>query len=310
VQVGTTLPTGVVTPEAVVLDLPIASAGLRVIARAIDIAISVFGTFVVALGLLLLDNGTVSIIVSSLLLVAILLGYPVLMEAFWGGRTLGKAIMRLRVVRTDGAPIALTQATARGALGLVDVWFTLGFLGLVSMVVSKRSQRLGDLVAGTLVLRRARSSVRAVLPVHFAIPPGCEELVRMMDVGAMTAADYELVRSFLVRWHEFNAVQRPAVAATVAAPLWQRFRHPLPGWLGPDHYLACLGAAYQFRHPYNQGPVAPSVPGARFGAGLGAAPSQGAAPSWGASPSWGGGQPAGNQADRPAAAPSDWVAPR
>jgi uncharacterized RDD family membrane protein YckC len=299
-----------VTPEAVVLDLPIASAGLRVIARAIDLFISVIAAFLILVGVLAIDNETIAIIVEVITGFVIVVGYPVLMEAFWGGRTLGKAMMKLRVVRADGAPIALTQATARGALGLVDVWFTLGFLGLVSMVVSKRSQRLGDLVAGTLVLRRTRSSVRAVLPVHFAIPPGCEELVRLMDVGAMTPADYELVRSFLVRWHEFKPAQRPAVAAAVAAPLWHRFRHPLPGWLGPDYYLACLGAAYQFRHPYNQPPLGPpSAPGAPFDAGWGAGPSQGAGPSWGASPSWGAGQPAGNQAEDPAA-PSDWVAPR
>ena len=310
-QASATGPTGMVTPEAVVLDLPIASAGLRVIARAIDLLISVFAAFVLLVGLVAVGNETIAIIGGALVSFAVLLGYPVLMEAFWGGRTLGKAIMKLRVVRTDGAPIALTQATARGALGLVDVWTTLGFLGLVSMVVSKRSQRLGDLVAGTLVLRRSSSSVRAVLPVHFAIPPGCEELVRMIDVGAMTPADYELVRSFLIRWHEFNATQRPAVAATVAAPLWRRFRHALPGWIGPDYYLACLGAAYQFRHPYNQPPVAtpPSALGDQFDAGWGAGPSWGYGQSWGAGPSWGASQPAGNPGEGPAA-PSDWVAPR
>jgi uncharacterized RDD family membrane protein YckC len=287
-----------VTPEAVVLDLPIASAGVRVIARAIDIVISVIAAFLVLVGLGLLNDATVTIIAGSVIGFAVLLGYPVLMEAFWGGRTLGKAMMKLRVVRADGAPIGLTQATARGALGLIDVWATFGFVGLVSMLLSKRSQRLGDLVGDTLVLRRSRSSVRAVLPVHFAVPPGCEELVRLMDVGAMTPADYELVRSFLIRWHEFNAAQRPSVAATVAAPLWQRFRQPLPGWLGPDYYLACLGAAYQFRHPYNQPQVAPpSPPGAEFDAG------------WGAAPSWGTNQPAGNPPPSPAA-PSDWVAPR
>ena len=292
------------------LDLPIASPGVRVIARAIDVVISLFGAFLVIEGIALFGSATLLIVVAAATGFAVLVGYPVLMEAFWGGRTLGKAMLKLRVVRADGAPIGLTQATARGALGLIDVWFTFAFVGLVSMLVSKRSQRLGDLVGDTLVLRRPRSSVRALLPVHFAVPPGCEELVRLMDVGAMTPADYELVRSFLIRWHEFNAAQRPAVAATVAAPLWQRFRQPLPSWLGPDYYLACLGAAYQFRHPYNQAPVAPpSPPGAPFDAGWGAGPSQGAGPSWGASPNWGAGQPAGNQTDGPAA-PSDWVAPR
>jgi uncharacterized RDD family membrane protein YckC len=285
---------GIVTPEAVVLDLPIASAGVRVIARAIDVVISLFGAFLVTEGVSLFGSETALIAVEAATGFAVLLGYPVLMEAFWGGRTLGKAMMKLRVVRADGAPIGLIQATARGALGLVDVWFTLGFVGLVGMLVSKRSQRLGDLVAGTLVLRRSRSSVRAVLPVHFAIPPGCEELVRLMDVGAMTPADYELVRSFLIRWHEFKPAQRPAVAAAVAAPLWQRFRQPLPGWLGPDYYLACLGAAYQLRHPYNQPPVPPlSPPGAEFAA------------QWGAGPSWSGSHPG----EGPTAT-SDWVAPR
>jgi uncharacterized RDD family membrane protein YckC len=301
---------GMVTPEAVVLDLPIASAGVRVIARLIDVVISLLGAILVLVGVALLGNETVLIVVGAATGFAVLVGYPVLMEAFWGGRTLGKAIMKLRVVRADGAPIGLTQATARGALGLIDVWFTFGFVGLVSMLVSKRSQRLGDLVGDTLVLWRARSSVQALLTVHFAVPPGCEEIVRLMDVGAMKPADYELVRSFLIRWHEFNAAQRPAVATTVAAPLWQRFRQPLPSWLGPDYYLACLGAAYQFRHPYNQAPVAPpSAPGSPFVAGWGAGPSQGAGLSWGATPNWGTNQPAGNPPAGPAA-PSDWVAPR
>ena len=309
-QVSAPLPTDIVTPEAVVLDLPIASAGLRVIARGLDILISFFAAFLLLIGLGVLNDETVTIIFGSLIGFALLLGYPVLMEAFWGGRTLGKAIMKLRVVRDDGAPIALTHATARGALGLIDVWGTFGFIGLISMVVSRRSQRLGDLVGGTLVVRTGRSALRAVLPVHFSVPPGCEELVRLMDVGAMTPADYELVRSFLMRWHEFNAAQRPAVAATLAVPLWQRFRHPLPGWLGPDYYLACLGAAYQIRHPYNQPPVAaPSMPGAPFDGGWGAGPAWGDRPAWGPGPSWGTSQPAGNPTERPTT-PSGWVAPR
>jgi len=301
----------VVTPEAVVLDLPIASAGLRVIARAVDLVISALFVFLVLVALLLIYNdGAVDVIVVVLTGFAVVLGYPVLMEAFWGGRTLGKALMKLRVVRSDGAPIQLRHAAARGALGLIEVWATLGFVGLVGIVVSKRSQRLGDIVAGTLVLRSGRSSVRPVLPVHLSAPPGCEELVRLMDVGAMTPADYELVRSFLGRWHDFNESQRPAVAATVAAPLWQRFRHPLPGWLGPDYYLACLGAAYQIHHPYNQPPVAPpSGPGAPVGAGWGAVPGWGAASNWGAAQSSGSSRPTGNPAEGPAG-PSDWVAPR
>ena len=135
----------------------------------------------------------------------------------------------------------------RGALGLLEVWGTLGSLGFLVMLFSRHSQRLGDLAAGTLVLRERQG--RALRPVELLVPPGCEQLVLALDVGAMTTEDYELVRSFLVRWREFPGQQRAAVAATVAAPLWQRFRHAVPAGLGPDYYLACLGAAYQYRHP-------------------------------------------------------------
>lgn len=293
-----------VTPEAVVLELPIASAGLRVLARAIDLVIALAFLFVLALAQVLLfgASATVVVIVYVLAGFAVVLGYPVLMEALWGGRTVGKAVMGLRVVRSDGGAIELRHAAVRGALGLLEVWGTLGFVGLVTIVFSKRSQRLGDMVAGTLVLRRRGSSrVRALLPVELRVPPGCEQLVRLLDVGAMTPADYELVRSFLVRWQDFDAAQRPAVAARLAAPLWQRFRHPLPGWLGPDYYLACLGAAYQLRHPHSQVPQDPHGPLAGPGA-----PGDGG--SW-ARPSWGAGPTSGNPT-KGQAAPNGWAAPR
>ena len=164
-------------------------------------------------------------------LLAALLVYPVLMEALWGGRTVGKAMVGLRVVRTDGGPIGFGPAVVRGALGLLEVWFTLGSLGFLVMLISRRDQRLGDMAAGTLVLRDRRGP--ALQPVQLLVPPGCEQLVMTMDVAAMAPADYELVRSFLVRWREFPVQHRPAVASAVAGPLWQRFRHPIPSWLGP-----------------------------------------------------------------------------
>jgi uncharacterized RDD family membrane protein YckC len=249
---------GLVTPEAVVLDLPTASPGTRVLARLLDVLITlvVFYALVVLVGTTGILGGTVSFIVAAFGLIAVILVYPVLMEGLWGGRTLGKAALGLRVVRTDGAPIGLVQAALRGAFGLVEVWGTLGSLGFIVMLFSGRDQRVGDMAAGALVLRERPG--RALRPVELLVPPGCEQLVMTLDVGAMSADDYELVRSFLVRWRDFAGQQRVAVAATVAGPLWQRFRHPIPAGLGPDYYLACLGAAYQYRH--QSGQAAPAQP--------------------------------------------------
>jgi uncharacterized RDD family membrane protein YckC len=251
---------GVVTPEAVVLDLPTASPGSRALARALDIVVIalalIFGLFVV-LAIAAVGPGgfgaTALVIFASAGSFAAVLVYPVLMESLWKGRTLGKAALGLRVVRTDGGPIGFRHAAIRAALGLIEVWGTSGSLGFLVMLFSRRDQRLGDMAAGALVLRERPGG--ALRPVRLLVPPGCEQLVRTMDVGAMSADDYELVRSFLVRWRDFAGPQRAAVAARLAAPLWQRFRHPLPAGLGPDYYLACLGAAYQYRH--HSGPFGP-----------------------------------------------------
>ena len=271
---------GLVTPEAVVLDLPTASPGTRVLARLLDVLITlvVFYALVVLVGTTGILGGTVSFIVAAFGLIAVILVYPVLMEGLWGGRTLGKAALGLRVVRTDGAPIGLVQAALRGAFGLVEVWGTLGSLGFIVMLFSGRDQRVGDMAAGALVLRERPG--RALRPVELLVPPGCEQLVMTLDVGAMSADDYELVRSFLVRWRDFAGQQRVAVAATVAGPLWQRFRHPIPAGLGPDYYLACLGAAYQYRH--QSGQAAPAQP--QWGSPYDAPPRDYGEPSGGPAP--------------------------
>ena len=292
----------VVTPEAVVLDLPTASAGSRVLARALDLCVAAAALLAVAAASgvgVNLGGGVAVIIVQLLFDFALLLAYPALMEAFWGGRTLGKAAFGLRVVKVDGSPISLRHAAIRAGLGLLEVWATAGSLGLIVMLASKRDQRLGDMAAGTLVLRERRGG--SLRPVQLLVPPGCEQIVAALDVGAMTPGDYEMVRLFLVRWHEFRADERSAVAAKLAGPLWQRFRHPVPAWLGPDSYLACLGAAYQYRHPVastaTSTPPAASARQAEFASP--AAP--GSAASWRA--------PTGETPAPPPEERGGWVAP-
>jgi uncharacterized RDD family membrane protein YckC len=274
-----------VTPEAVVLDLPTAGVGSRLLCRGIDILISFLGfslfVGVVAAASSWSGSGLAVALASLFGSAAVLLVYPALMEGLWGGRTVGKLVLGLRVVRVDGGPITFSQAAVRAAFGLVDVWATLGSLGTLLIFVSRRDQRLGDMVAGTMVLRERRGG--RLQPVQVVVPPGCEQLVSTMDVGAMTPGDYELVRSFLVRWNDFGDRQRPVIAAKVAGPLWQRFRHPVPPALGPEYYLACLGAAYQSRRPMNFG----ERPGAAPGPGEPLLPAPATAPpQWGASGGW------------------------
>ena len=254
-------------------------------ARLLNIGATLVGFYVlfIVVGLSSVGLGgmgaTVVFVLAAFAVFGAVVLYPTLMETLWGGRTLGKAAFGLRVVKTDGGPAGFLDAAIRAALGLLEVWGTLGSLGFLTMLFSKRGQRLGDMVAGTVVLRQRRGG--SWFPVQLLVPPGCEQLVMTMDVGGMSPDDYDLVRAFLVRWREFSDQQRPLVAAGLAAPLWQRFRHPLPPRLGPDYYLACLGAAYQYRH-HRAGPVPPPAANpwagpATWGAGYGPAPARGSA---------------------------------
>ncbi len=119
-----------------------------------------------------------------------------------------------------------------------------------------------------------------------------------LDVGAMTAAEYENVRSFLIRAREMAPLPRSNLAARLAGPLVVRLRQPVPAGAGPELWLACVASAYQRRH----GAPAPAPPAAPWGAGGGGTvwgPPQPATrldARWSASPATNGGPP-----DAPAA---------
>ena len=98
-----------------------------------------------------------------LLTFVVLWGYPTVMETLWRGRTIGKIALGLRVVTVEGAPVRFRHAAIRATLGLVDFLLTSGAGAVVSVLMTHRSQRLGDLVAGTVVLRE-RTGLRAPSP--------------------------------------------------------------------------------------------------------------------------------------------------
>jgi hypothetical protein len=89
--------------------------------------------------------------------VAALIGYFPVSEAVWSGKTLGKLVMRLRVVDAKGGPVSVSQAIVRNLVRLVDFLPLYYAVGAVTMFVNQRGQRLGDLAAGTVVVRERRA---------------------------------------------------------------------------------------------------------------------------------------------------------
>jgi uncharacterized RDD family membrane protein YckC len=246
-------PARMVTPEAVALEFRTANLGSRILAYLIDMVVVVAGILVGLFAVALLGQASdvvvpdwVALTIVLVLLPAWWLGYFIAFETLWRGRTLGKAALGLRVVTKEGAPVRFRHAAIRGLLGLVDFLVLGGFLAVVFILFTRDNQRLGDLVAGTLVLRE-RSALAAPAPVSFTPPPGLEHYTATLDPSGVGNEEYQAVRTLLLRAPSLSPGPRSALALQLANPLAARLRPPPPAGISPELYLQCVAAAYQQR---------------------------------------------------------------
>jgi uncharacterized RDD family membrane protein YckC len=246
-------PARMVTPEAVALEFRTANLGSRILAYLIDMVVVVAGILAGLFAVALLGQASdvvvpdwVALTIVLVLLPAWWLGYFIAFETLWRGRTLGKAALGLRVVTKEGAPVRFRHATIRGLLGLVDFLVLGGFLAVVFILFTRDNQRLGDLVAGTLVLRE-RSALAAPAPVSFTPPPGLEHYTATLDPSGVGNEEYQAVRTLLLRAPSLSPGPRSALALQLANPLAARLRPPPPAGISPELYLQCVAAAYQQR---------------------------------------------------------------
>jgi uncharacterized RDD family membrane protein YckC len=245
---------GIVTPEAVLLELELAGLPSRALAQAIDSLVK-FGLFMLV-GVVIQLVGTaagsvptwVAIAAFTVLSALVLFGYPIACETLWNGRTPGKAALGLRVVTAEGAPIRFRHAAVRGLLLIIDAYVPpVGVAGAITMVANRQNQRLGDLAAGTIVLRE-RSGATPAVAVAFPPPPGLEAYAAGLDVSAVTEQQYAVLRSFLTRVFELSAPARARLSVRLANPIARRMNHTPPAGVGPEIFLVCVVAAYQRLH--------------------------------------------------------------
>jgi uncharacterized RDD family membrane protein YckC len=220
------------------------------------VALSFVLSFAVTGGLEL--GQTLAVVLTLVLTFLILVGYPIAMETLWNGRTLGKAAMGLRVVTQEGGPIRFRHAAIRGIFGLIEIWVFLGSIAVVAIIFSKRNQRVGDMVAGTIVLRE-RSAASPGVAVSFPPPPGYEAYVASLDVTPISAEQYSVIRNFLMRVFQLSTPARMTLAVRLANPTAVLMHHSPPPAVGPELFLVCVAAAYQQRHG---GPAATLGPAA------------------------------------------------
>ena len=241
---------GIITPEAVVLELETAGVGSRVFAGIIDLAIQ-FGIFWVGaliMQLVGVETETGSYTMLAILLAVVLMGYPVVSETLMRGRTVGKRAMGLRAVTLEGAPVRLRHVLLRMMGGLVDRMLPpLGITGTLFVLGTSRHQRVGDLLAGTIVIR---DPDRTPLPpaVWFPVPPGLEQFAAGIDPTAMTDEQYTVIRSFLMRNRQLTPDARYSVAVDLAGRAAATLRHDGHTRVPPEMYLLCVISRYQRRN--------------------------------------------------------------
>jgi uncharacterized membrane protein SpoIIM required for sporulation/uncharacterized RDD family membrane protein YckC len=212
------------TPELVVLTYSIAGIGSRALAAITDLLIVSLTFLVIAIALLALrlTRGFVYVGVSSswgtALLVlaqfALLWGYYVLFEGLMDGQTPGKRIHRIRVVRDGGYSVTFGVSAVRNLLRIIDMQpFLFYLVGMASMLLTKRGKRIGDIVAGTIVVRE---NVRRGDAEPSAAPPtkGAQALHTQLSED-----EYVVLSRFVERWSALEAQRRNALAHQLA----QRF---------------------------------------------------------------------------------------
>lgn len=148
------------TPEGVVFTFPLAGPATRCMAWVLDaIAISALSTLT---GLVLVWFALLSIDITAAVITVLFFvigtGYFMAFEYLWRGQTPGKRVMHLRVVDSAGMLLTPGQVIVRNLLRVVDELPALYLVGGVALMVSRRAQRLGDLAAGTVVVRHRRIS--------------------------------------------------------------------------------------------------------------------------------------------------------
>lgn len=209
----------VLTGEAVALDVQPVGFFMRALGAVIDmlVGIALFLLFIWVASWLDASGAlpsTMFPILTIAVLVLIMVVIPTTVETASRGRSLGRLAVGARIVRADGGASGFRQAFIRALIGVVEIWFTLGSLAALVGAFTPRSQRLGDLVAGTYSERTRAPKLPSVALVA---PPALLGWVALADVARLPDRLARRIAQFVQQADRMQPVARARVAASLAA---------------------------------------------------------------------------------------------
>lgn len=251
------------TPESIELEFTLAGIGSRAFALLIDYHL-------LGLGLLLfwilggifanqllnyLDQLNIDYSDVPLWLFAIALlasfafytGYFVVFEVLWRGQTPGKRLAKIRVIRDDGKPVGLPQAVLRALLRPVDDIF---FIGALFIFFGQREKRIGDWVAGTLVIQESQPPMQKQLTISEAAERLAAQLPEISVLTQLLPDDFAVISEYLHRRHFMAYKARSELSLKLAREIRAIVKlAEIPAGLTSDQFLEAVYLAYQQQFP-------------------------------------------------------------
>jgi uncharacterized RDD family membrane protein YckC len=254
----------IATPELVSIEFPLAGLGSRFVAILLDYLLQGAAVFILVLVFTLLLSGSVGHAVTAsanagptkwtiaiIIAIPFLLewGYFTLFEAFWHGQTPGKRIMRIRVMQQTGRPISLFESMGRNLVRIVDWMPSFYLIGVISMFVTRRQQRLGDLVSGTLVVHErpleapveaigsSRTFTAEVFQAAPAPPPPRSTVLPADAVARLTLADLQVLEQYLARRLDVPMETRAVLAEKISQSITRKMEFAIPEGVSKETFL-------------------------------------------------------------------------
>jgi uncharacterized RDD family membrane protein YckC len=246
------------TPEGVSLDAVLAGLGSRFAAFVLDLLLQVvfFGLIVLVVVVVFHGGGETSgLIATGILALTFLLdfiGYFIICEMLWSGRSVGKRAAGTRVVRVSGAPVGFWSSLLRNIMRLVDsLPGSLYLVGSILILSTSKNQRLGDLLGNTVVIRERQAAMNLQRGTAFSDPsqwmapvglapswapgyhgaPALPPELAHWDVSAVNDQELTLARTFLANRWGYTPEARAHLAVQLADRLWPM----VGGALAPPH---------------------------------------------------------------------------
>lgn len=228
----------VITGEAVVLELRPAAFGARFLGALIDVVLQLVVLFLVFLAFAGTLGGAMDAALTRtvviVVLVLVLVGLPVSVETLTRGKSLGRLVMGLRIVRDDGGSIRFRHAFIRGMVAVLEIYMLAGSLAFIVAIFNERSKRVGDVLAGTYSMRERY--IRPA-PMLALAPPQLQEWVSLADMARLPGPLARRLSTFIAQAPRMTHSARTTLAAELANETSAFVSPAPPPGTGPEEFL-------------------------------------------------------------------------